>query len=405
MPSTVKMIAVVDGKETVVGRCHPGQARILRKQGLALWDRNRVVLQRPPAAPTGETTVAISVPADRADVVRETVNEVLQERWPPEGVALPEGWEFHQSEENPGVRCIRHPVGNFRSSKHMQRILADDIAEANADGLLTNDRENPKTHKCSTGEEYLREVAFRRDAGHEIDCADNPRSRVVGFIDVTDNLVFEVNLTTLKESGQDVRKHFVTAEARRALLGVEEQQSPEHLTEDEIAVLWESAPVSPLNASVGQPIHNEETGRIEIPINGIDPMRVAEIAGRAVVGRPPRPLKARRITDWTFFQWPRDHRAIVVYGEDNTPEPNPDGEKGGPFPFTGYYRRVGNRLFRMFPGDARWDVSEMNPEEYHGYRPLEEYRTSGEEGWMDEAMQVAESYAEGLKQASESPAP
>jgi hypothetical protein len=48
MSKTVKLVAVVDGEPTPVGRCHPGQARILQKQGLAEWKEGKLWLAGPP---------------------------------------------------------------------------------------------------------------------------------------------------------------------------------------------------------------------------------------------------------------------------------------------------------------------------------------------------------------------
>ena len=38
------MLAVVDGEQVEVGRCHPGQARLLRKNGLAEWKDGKILL-------------------------------------------------------------------------------------------------------------------------------------------------------------------------------------------------------------------------------------------------------------------------------------------------------------------------------------------------------------------------
>src|SRR3989344_5410759 len=44
MAKTIQMVMLIDGKEVPVGTCHPGQALILRKNGLAEWDKNHIVL-------------------------------------------------------------------------------------------------------------------------------------------------------------------------------------------------------------------------------------------------------------------------------------------------------------------------------------------------------------------------
>lgn len=398
MPSTVKMVAIVDGQETVVGRCHPGQARLLRKQGLARWERDKVVLEQAPPTSMGEATVSISVPVERVGVVRETVNEVLQEQWPPEGFVLPDGWEVHKIGKARALRC---PVQG-QASEHIQEMLAEDLKEIDPEGFVGNllgDKEYPPVRQCQTGEEYLREIVSRRDEGHELDCADDPRSRVIGFIDVTDNLIIEVPLYCLKEAGEKVLSHFATRESRLKMLGIEDEEPPSDLTEKDLESIWESAPVSKLNAFVGQPVHNPETGQVEIPVNGIDSNRVAEIAGRAIVGRPPRPVLAHLNPGWSAFSWPRDHKAIVVYNLDHTPHPNPK-EDDNPAYGVGSYRRVGNRIYRMFPLQFRWDVGEMS-EGSTRYTLIEGYSAPGEEDWWVEAVEAADKYAESLSPPSE----
>ena len=48
---TVKMVAVIDGEEVSIGKCHPGQARIMQKQGMAEWKDGKLLLfaPKPPA--------------------------------------------------------------------------------------------------------------------------------------------------------------------------------------------------------------------------------------------------------------------------------------------------------------------------------------------------------------------
>jgi hypothetical protein len=48
MSKTVKLMTVVDGQNRAVGHCHPGQARLLQKQGLAAWREGKLWFHTPP---------------------------------------------------------------------------------------------------------------------------------------------------------------------------------------------------------------------------------------------------------------------------------------------------------------------------------------------------------------------
>ena len=43
MGRSIKIVTLLGDEEVVVGRCHPGQARILRKAGMAEWQKDKLL--------------------------------------------------------------------------------------------------------------------------------------------------------------------------------------------------------------------------------------------------------------------------------------------------------------------------------------------------------------------------
>lgn len=82
MSKSLTMIAVVDGKEVVVGTCHPGQARILRKQGMADFVKGKIVLKpRPTPAKNGPVPLITTHRNDMASKVRANFEAAMREEF------------------------------------------------------------------------------------------------------------------------------------------------------------------------------------------------------------------------------------------------------------------------------------------------------------------------------------
>ena len=110
MSKAIKMVAVVDGEEIVVGRCHPGQARLLRKNGLAVWAQDKIILTSPPPRTIEESVQMDTLEAlealakeGKTHVIEDgglkvTFSDEEMEGWkkhPPTWGGLPEGWYPH----------------------------------------------------------------------------------------------------------------------------------------------------------------------------------------------------------------------------------------------------------------------------------------------------------------------
>jgi len=410
MPNTVKMVAVVDGDEVTVGRCHPGQARILRKQGLAEWREGKVVFKTPPPTAVNSQDPVAQLDAYRPfEVVRDDEgNAVALKGGPPDArvtVNLENGWTVRAQG---GYPILSRPLSASSHYDAVRQANAEDIAEIlGDDGLGPIIRIEPEV--VDDFEVYVREIVQRKAAGHSLVPCDEPRTRMLGFIDEDDEVGFSIALVTIKaqvsddmwtsigdpETPMDLREAFKTPESRNALLGVTEPELPEDVDTDELSGIWESAPVSDLNCYVGIPTHNADTGKVEIPVRGLDPTRVVNVAGRAVVGRSPEPRG--KIVDhehpswalWARFTWPDDANVIGVLGSGGTLWPSM-----GTSLIEGFYRRVGKYLLRTFHtwDDCWWDVSELRDwsSRYHLVERQKIDRSAGE--WYRTGREDAEAH-------------
>ena len=86
MAQTVKMVTSVNGAVTEVGRCHPGQARVLQKNGMAEWKDGKLWLGAftKPSAPSlqkimGEDHVEVNVTTGLSDHLSMYANELMDE--------------------------------------------------------------------------------------------------------------------------------------------------------------------------------------------------------------------------------------------------------------------------------------------------------------------------------------
>jgi hypothetical protein len=87
MSKSLMMIAIVDGEEVTVGRCHPGQARILRKQGLADFKKGKIVLRNPKPAQS-DAAMRIITTKSMAEVRAEMIRDELAAMHPDSDITV-----------------------------------------------------------------------------------------------------------------------------------------------------------------------------------------------------------------------------------------------------------------------------------------------------------------------------
>jgi len=146
---TMKLIALVGGEEVIVGRCHPGQARILRKAGMAEFDKGKVVLVGSAASTTIRGIEGRFV---------ERGGEIRYERFPSVN------WE-------PDVSAFRKKI-DFRESWKEEGV-----------GLELGNwvKPEPTEIKCESVDEWLAELKRRQSLYHFLLPCDDPRARIIGF--------------------------------------------------------------------------------------------------------------------------------------------------------------------------------------------------------------------------------
>lgn len=168
MPKNIKIIALVGGEEIDVGRCHPGQARIMRKNGLAEWKKDKLVLTQPQNSP----------------------------EWEPTGI---------------GLREIEPKHGRRLGDSWKQ-----ELGDIDPEGILGS-AGYPDTRKCQSVDSWLLEMTSRIAAGHEMNVADNPLRLQLGFVDATDNIHFVLPLYKLKSVTNEVlEKYGITKDDLRS---------------------------------------------------------------------------------------------------------------------------------------------------------------------------------------------
>jgi hypothetical protein len=202
MGKTIKMIAVVDGNEVSVGRCHPGQARLLRKYGMADWDKGRILLP--------QSLESLAPPKSSGVLMRDlglqgftTVGPARPPVQAPHIGWRPDGWQKKLRLGNPEVA----------------KLLAELDLEGQVD--LSRSNKGPEMQRCESMAAWLLEIPSRRGAGHTLFCCDDPRRMVMGFLDDTTDEYLGVGLRQFKEAGDSefeaagtTRKAFGTLEGR-----------------------------------------------------------------------------------------------------------------------------------------------------------------------------------------------
>lgn len=282
MAQSVKMVYVVDDVEKNVGRCHPGQARLLQKAGVAEFRDGKLYLKD---APRNSNLVA-----SKAD--EGWTSESYQKRWiPPE---------------------------DFDDIEAIQRELWGDSLWVSPSYTRID---------CSTFAQWMLEIEVRRAAGHELHPYDDPRNRLLGFLDYTDMREVYVGLTAVAEARADmdpaVKACLRTPAGRHKLIDpnwTPDDTLPGELPDDLFGIPGMDD-VRHLNATVAQ----DEDGSLRV--SGItNPEFVAGLRTTSVAMRAPE--------GWTRARGATEIAAPLFYSD------------GKPFQFnhTSLYRRKGDRL-------------------------------------------------------------
>lgn len=232
MGKSIKLVTLVGDEEVVVGRCHPGQARILRKNGLAEWKKGRLVLH---GTSSGKSVLSGEI---------QKLRSLMSAAWPDSGESEWKGYGIHQK-----------PIG-INDTSWMQ-----EIEEIDPEGLLmtrewsgsnrtsygnTEQRKDPEEVRSETFADWVREAISRRDAGHSLLVADDPKRLMLGFVDDDTNEVLYVPLRKMKEATEEdlegigaTKDELRTQEGRAALLGVEhETWKPVTEPDPDLEALW-----------------------------------------------------------------------------------------------------------------------------------------------------------------------
>jgi len=219
MSKTIKLVALVGGEEVSVGRCHPGQARILRKNGFAEWKKDHLLL------------VGSTPPTLKAKLSPEDIEE-FKKQWEaaqadPSGfVLVTEGWS------NGGIyqggfdvpHSWKEEVGDIDPEG---ALLVRENKWTPGQGYRTEASREPEEILSASLEEWVTEAKRRVEAGHTLLQADDPLRRLLGFVDDEDDKVFYLTLVRVKvatdgelDSLGITRENLATREGRMRILGI-----------------------------------------------------------------------------------------------------------------------------------------------------------------------------------------
>lgn len=281
---SVKMVYVLDDVEKTVGRCHPGQARLLQKAGAAEFRGGKLYLKN---APRNSNLVA-----SEAD-----------EGWEPESHSYRKRWS---APEDPyEIEAIPKELWGGEGRKSAQYTRID----------------------CSTFKQWLGEVLSRRDAGHELVPYDDPRTQKLGFLDYTDTSEVYVGLFSLKQERDEmdpaVREALRSPDGRHKLINPDWMPYTAPTTDlpDDLFDVPDMEEVKHVNAVVGL----DADGVLQA--KGItNPRFLAKLRASATAGGPPEGWTRARVSQEPSVPLYYDDGNRFYFGHDNL------------------YRRKGKRL-------------------------------------------------------------
>ena len=193
------MVVHLDDHEVVVGQCHPGQARILRKNGMAEWEKDKLVLKQ--AIDYNSWIQALH----KDGVAPEEIKHI---------VAREAGW------------------GPYRPETFVKEVLFSNTVSpeqwAEAGDLQDSLRLMKETEERDSEDlkSWLTELKNRKAQGHTIYTCEDPRALKLGFMDHDEGIWFKISLRKIKmatdedfqELGID-RSVLASSQGREELIG------------------------------------------------------------------------------------------------------------------------------------------------------------------------------------------
>ena len=370
MSNTVKMYTLIEGEATCIGQCHAGQARLLRKKGLAEWKDGKLWL----SSPANTSTVHITLPSE-ASV--DAVMGVMQ------GVSA----KFAAVKEVPETVEVSTLSHNDINVDSLTAVCCEaGIAPLHFPDILELAK---RTHRevqvvsVLGMPELLGGFQFRLALGHDMAAYDDPKARRIGFIDYDKNEYVYSSLSNLKlypltESDAEafgvpldtLRTLFFSASGRASIFGGTEYYEWGSGCEEELPEtgMWTTAPDV---SAVFNPTIPVGRG-CPHPVK-LDPLREGESMQERLVrireeAKANPPLKS--VYGWTRFTAPGAHPAIPVY-QNGAQHPAPENE------WAGYFKRAHDRLYRVWARgrDAGWDESLLQEDDT--YRVIIEHTLPG----------------------------
>ena len=235
MSKNIKLVTLLGDEEVVVGHCHPGQARILRKAGMAEWVKGKLILGAGSvvdAKPVLETSKGEEVLGIGFSSVVFTNN----------GPAQPGHYWNDRGEHRPLAEWT--PAGIAQKPFIWRDSWKEEMEEIDPEGLLGPEQEPPTEIKCQNFLEWAKDILRRRGEGHTLYIADDPRRMMYGFVDDDTNEHVVLRLSAIKmatdvhfrEAGVD-REAFGTKVGRAALIEGRERSTFGYASQEEVDAL------------------------------------------------------------------------------------------------------------------------------------------------------------------------
>jgi len=174
---TIKMVAIINGEEVSVGRCHPGQARLLRKHGMADWVKGQLVLPQVLDTPDQIRLQdgGVSLSGSMAEISKFL------------GDKTPESW---------------------RQGFVPSEVFSEIAKEIDEEGLVSLDGEmyrfDGETVDCGSLEEWVLALRDAQEKGHELYSSDDPKRMKLGFTNDTTNTWYSLGIRRVKMAGPEV---------------------------------------------------------------------------------------------------------------------------------------------------------------------------------------------------------
>lgn len=360
MAKSVSLFTMIDGEAVNVGTCHPGQARVLRKNGTAEWREGKLWLKIPQKAP--------EAPFDLGDQTAPGMYPTHARR-------------DREYLEQDGVELVGSvsAVPNSVKAGHLAKKVFDEI---DPDGVLRGKgRVERKEVKFPTAESFFLSLKLRLDDKHNLWACDAPRQISIGYVDDTLNEWLLLPLTKFKDpAGQKkaaeimgmepetLREIMKSPAGRASLVGTVEWTA--HLS----SVLTEALGTSEeVDLDTFQEMwdrgHKRETLEAfgeHLPISKRLTVATKKVNERRAIRGDLQPPKG-----WAIAQWPRDKSRIDILNQQGKSQNPPPGD-----PFTaGAYRRKGSHLVRVWPNpdgmscyweaasmEKIWEITTVDPE-------------------------------------------